>query len=264
MDKRKRELFIKKAKKETKEALKSRDVFLGNVSKTIDGMDEASHILMEKLEELYSSYFPELKLEDKKKYAKIALFFDKKAPDEKMLEKIVGQDKTRDLILKAQNSLGADLKQEDLKIIKTYAKELINIYSLRDSLNSYLEELAQEICPNMKHITNASIAAKLIAHVGSLRKLALLPASTIQVLGAEKALFKHLRSKRKINPPKHGIIFQYPQIGTAPKTERGKLARLFATKLAIAAKADAFSHNFVAKELKDNIEKRLKEIRNKK
>lgn len=257
----KREKFIKKSRIGTTEALKSRDMLLGHISKSIDEMDEAIHMLTEKLEDLYSSYFPELKLDDKKKFAEVVLHFNKKIPDAKMLGTIISVTKTTDLIAKAQKSLGAELNEEDMKIIKSYAKQIIELHKLKDEMNAHLEKMADEICPNMKFITNAQIAAKLIAHVGSLKKLALLPASTIQVLGAEKALFKHLRSKGRISSPKHGIIFQYPQISTAPKHQRGKIARIVATKLAIASKADAFSHNFIAEQLKKDMEQRFNEIK---
>ncbi len=257
----KREKFIKKSRLGTTEALKSRDMLLGYVSKSIDELDEVIHILTEKLEDLYSSYFPELKLEDKKKFAEIILHFNRKIPDVKVLEAIVGTSKTADLIAKAQKSLGAELDEKDMKVIKNYAKQVVELHKLRDEMNIHQEKMADEICPNMKFIANAQVAAKLIAHAGSLRKLAFLPASTIQVLGAEKALFKHLRSRGRINSPKHGIIFQYPRIGIAPKYQRGKIARILATKLAIASKADAFSHNFIAEQLKKDLEKRFAEIR---
>lgn len=259
--KSKRAKFIKKAKFGTTEALKSRDMMLGYLTKSIDEMDEAIHMLTEKLEDLYSSYFPELRLEDKKKYAQIVVGFDRKNPEAAVLEPLVGAAKAADLVAKAQKSLGADLNASDMEVVRKYAQQIVDMHDLRDELNAYQERMAQEVCPNMKYVANAQIAAKLIAHAGSLRKLALLPASTIQVLGAEKALFKHLRSKGRIGSPKHGIIFQYPAIGTAPKHQRGKIARILATKLAIAAKADAFSHRFIAEELKKELDKRLDEIR---
>jgi nucleolar protein 56 len=111
----------------------------------------------------------------------------------------------------------------------------------------------------MSEVAGPEIAAKLIAHVGSLKRLAFLPSSTIQVLGAEKALFKHLKNRR-IAPPKHGIIFQHAKISNSPKEVRGKIARALANKLALAARADAFSKNFIAKQLKDDFEARCKEI----
>jgi len=89
----------------------------------------------------------------------------------------------------------------------------------------------------------------------------MMPASTIQVLGAEKALFRHLRSGAK--PPKHGVIFQYPAINRSPWWQRGKIARALAGKLAIAARVDYFSGEYIAEELKQEIEQRIQEIKQK-
>ena len=257
----KREKFIKKSKFGMTEALKSRDMMLGYAARSIDSLDEAIHMLTEKLEDLYSSYFPELKLEDKRKYAEVILVFDRKSPDASVLEPLVGGPKAADIMARAQKSLGADLHEDDMAMIREYARNVVELHKLRDAMNDHQEKMAQEVCPNIKFIAGAAIAAKLIAHTGSLRKLALLPASTVQVLGAEKALFKHLRSKGRIGSPKHGIIFQFPAIGTAPKYQRGKVARILATKIAIASKADAFSHNFIAEQLKRDLDKRIDEIR---
>ena len=257
-----RQKFIRNSRIGTTEALKSRDMLLGYVTRSIDTMDEGIHLLTEKLEDAYSAYFPELKLEDKKKYAQVAAFLDRKSPDMEKLGEMVGQNKAADLAAKAGKSLGADLNPEDLELVRKFAGKIVELHGLREEFEKHQEKMAQEICPNIKYVSNASIAAKLIAHTGSLRKLALLPASTIQVLGAEKALFKHLRSKGRIGSPKHGIIFQFPAVGTAPKYQRGKIARILATKIAIASKADAFSHNFIAEQLKADLDKRLEEIRN--
>jgi len=88
----------------------------------------------------------------------------------------------------------------------------------------------------------------------------MMPASTIQVLGAEKALFKHLKNKKGIAPPKHGVIFQYPAISQSPKKVRGKIARALAAKLSIAAKADSETKRFIAPLLKQNLEARIKQV----
>lgn len=255
-----RKKFINKSKFGTTETLKSRDMLLGYITRSIDALNEGIHLLTEKLEDAYSAYFPELKLEDKQKYAEIIIVFDRKNPDVKSIEGLVGPNKAADLVAKAQKSLGADLHDEDMRIIREFARQIVEMHKLKAKMEAHQEKMAQDVCPNIKYVSNAAIAAKLIAHAGSLRKLALLPASTIQILGAEKALFKHLRSKGRIGSPKHGIIFQFPAIGSAPKHQRGKIARVLATKIAIASKADAFSHNFIAEQLKRDLDKRLEEI----
>jgi nucleolar protein 56 len=143
--------------------------------------------------------------------------------------------------------------------VRELAKEVLNLRMLSNSIESYETGLAKELCPNLTYLIDAPLAAKLIAHAGGLKRLATMPASTIQVLGAEKALFKHLRQHTK--SPKHGILFQHPWVNSAPKKERGKIARLLSTKIAIALKADFYTKRFIAEKLKQDLDKRMKEIK---
>jgi nucleolar protein 56 len=143
--------------------------------------------------------------------------------------------------------------------MRALGNSIIALYVLKEEFEKYQADLAKEIAPNISELAGADLAAKLIAHAGSLEKLAKMPASTVQVIGAEKALFKHLRN-RKIAPPKHGLIFQYARIQTAPREIRGKIARALAAKIAIASKADMYTKNFIAPQLKADFEKRYAEI----
>jgi nucleolar protein 56 len=97
----------------------------------------------------------------------------------------------------------------------------------------------EHVAPNIKDILGSTIGARMIAKVGGLDKLAVLPASTIQVLGAEKALFRALKTGTR--PPKHGILFQHSLVHSSPRWQRGKIARVLATKVALAARVDAYS-----------------------
>ena len=127
------------------------------------------------------------------------------------------------------------------------------------TLEKQIDEDMQKIAPNISEMVGTLIGARLISLAGGLERLATLPASTIQVLGAEKALFRF--KKEGGNPPKHGVIFQHSYINRAPRENRGKIARIFAAKIAIATKADAFTKRDISKDLKENLDKRLKEIR---
>jgi nucleolar protein 56 len=118
-----------------------------------------------------------------------------------------------------------------------------------------------EVAPNTRAVAGALLGARLIAIAGSLQNLAMRPASTIQVLGAEKALFRSLKTGAR--PPKHGLIFQHALLHDAKRWQRGKIARVLAGKLAIAARADAFGGKYVGETLKANIDRRLAEIREK-
>ena len=132
------------------------------------------------------------------------------------------------------------------------------LWKLRDEIEAYEAKIANELCPNMSYIAGPELAAKLVAQSGGLKRMATFPSSTIQVLGAEKALFKHLKSGSR--PPKHGLIFQHALISMSPRKARGKIARALAAKLTIACKADAISHNFIAEKLKAQFEAQANRI----
>lgn len=249
----KRSAFMKKAREGTQQALTSRDMLLANVAKSIVDINKAANLMCERLEELYGVYFPELKIDDKEKYAKMILVLDKKNPDAKEISKLVGSGKSNEIINNASRSLGADLSEDDLGQCKVFAQQMVELYAMRANYEKYQEKLARELCPNICEIAGADVAAKLVAHVGSLARLAVLPSSTVQVLGAERALFKHLKNKR-IAPPKHGIIFQHVSISASPKKVRGKIARLLANKITTAAKADHFTKNNISIQLKKEFE----------
>ena len=128
------------------------------------------------------------------------------------------------------------------------------------NLEKQIERDMQTIAPNTTKIIGSLIGARLVSLAGGIERLALLPASTIQILGAEKALFRFKKEGGK--PPKHGVIFQHPLVNKALRDHRGKVARILATKIAIAAKADAFTKRNIADELTKDLEKRITEIRN--
>jgi len=120
----------------------------------------------------------------------------------------------------------------------------------------------EELAPNIRAVAGALLGARMIAIAGGLQNLAMRPASTIQVLGAEKALFRSLKTGAR--PPKHGLIFQHTLLHDAKRWQRGKIARVIAGKLAIAARADVFGEgHFIGDDLKADINKRVEEIREK-
>jgi len=128
------------------------------------------------------------------------------------------------------------------------------------SMGQQIDNDMQKIAPNTTKMVGSLIGARLISLAGGLERLATLPASTIQILGAEKAFFRFKKEGGK--PPKHGVIFQHSYINRAPKDIRGKISRTFATKIAIAARADAFTKRDISKDLKEDLDKRIKEIKN--
>jgi nucleolar protein 56 len=253
----KREEFFKRVKKKVKEAISSKDNLLLQTVGAIEELDKASNLLFERLSEWYGMYFPELKLSDNEKFVRAVKILDRKNIDENKIREVFPQN-YYEIIQKAQNSLGSDLSEQDLEIIKNFASQVENLWKTKKQIEEYQAQIAKEICPNLTFLLGSSLAAKLVAKARGLKRLSTLPSSTIQVLGAEKALFKHLKTGSK--PPKHGIIFQHPLISSSPKKIRGKIARALSAKLAIASKADAISHNFIADKLKKRFEQQAEKI----
>ncbi|MDA4112287.1 MAG: hypothetical protein OK439_07075, partial [Thaumarchaeota archaeon] len=160
----------------------------------------------------------------------------------------------------SKSSRGADMRDEDLARIVQLAEEAQHLFSLRDKLASHVEKTMRAVAPNVTEIAGATIGARLIAKAGGLRKLSIMPASTIQILGAEKALYRALKSGAR--PPKHGILFQHAAVHSAPKWQRGKVARSVAGKLAIAARIDTFRGS-KDDNILNSLNSRLDEIREK-
>ena len=142
--------------------------------------------------------------------------------------------------------------------IREFSKNLQDFYKTRDSLSRYLESLCKETIPNLSEVAGPLLASRLISLAGGLEKTAKLPSSTIQILGAEKALFRHLKGKGKA--PKYGVLFGHPLIQQAPKQFKGKIARLISAKLSLAAKMDFYSKKNEGKRMREGLEKRVNEL----
>jgi nucleolar protein 56 len=148
-----------------------------------------------------------------------------------------------------------------LNAIRGLADEIITLSAIRKKFEEHVDSMMEIVAPNIKQLLAASVGARLIARAGSLNKLAVLPASTIQVLGAEKALFRSLRTGA--DPPKHGLLFQHAMVHSAPRWQRGKIARALASKLAIAARIDLFRPGVKNIAISDRLNARVAEIHDK-
>ncbi len=228
-----------------------------------EDLDHNINLFATRLREWYSVHFPEAAriLKDNREFTEfVEKCGERKTMTSKKLVSAGLSDKKIESIEKAkEGSIGIEITKQDLKEIQKLASTILAIEDERDSVLDYLGKKMNEVAPNINSLVGETVGAKLLARAGSLRKLAMMPASTIQVIGAEKALFRHLKNK-SIRPPKHGIIYQFPQIRSAPANERGKIARALAGKLAIAAREDYFGNKKVDKNLKKDFEKRLTEI----
>jgi nucleolar protein 56 len=179
-----------------------------------------------------------------------------------MLEEAGVHDRKVDIIVDAaRRSKGGDASPESLAILKKIANEVLSQSELRRILADYIENTMEVVAPNVKQILTALVGARLISKAGSLSRLAFSSASTIQVLGAEKALFRALKSGAR--PPKHGLLFQHPMVHSAPKWQRGKIARAVASKVAIAARIDLYRHSGKDESILNKLEHRIAEIKEK-
>lgn len=253
------------AKLRVKKAVEKRDLIIAQAIQTLDDLDKTINLFMNRIREWYGIHFPELDrmLEKHETYARLVLNIGNKEgfTIEKLEAEGLPETKAEQIANTAQSSMGADLPETDLTQIQALCKSVLNLYELRQTLETYIDIAMEEVAPNIKALTGSLLGARLIALAGGLTNLAKMPASTLQVLGAEKALFRSLKTGTR--PPKHGIIFQHPFLHEAKKWQRGKIARALAGKLAIAARTDVFGGRYIGEELKADLEKRVEEIHQK-
>ena len=224
------------------------DTLIMQAINSVDELDKAVNILVKRLREWYDLYNPE--------------FSRATENHEKFVEGILGKEKEElleELKLSAKDSIGADFEQEDLEPIRNLTHQIYDMYQLRKNQLNYISNIMDEFCPNIKAICDVLIAAKLIEHAGSLKRLSEMPASTIQILGAEKALFRHMKTGAK--PPRHGIIVNHPLIAKSPDRMHGKIARTLADKISIASKVDYFNGKFIGDKLREDIEKKFSDLK---
>lgn len=152
----------------------------------------------------------------------------------------------------------AEALAEEEESIGVFARAVIDLREARESVQKSLETATAQIAPNLSNLAGPLLAARMISRAGGLKRLSEMPASAIQVMGAEKALFKHLRGKAP--SPKHGIIYRHPAVGGTARSLRGRAARSLAAKLAIAARIDRYSGE-VNPDLKPALDSRIDKIR---
>lgn len=255
------ELGIILTKSKVREKLSSLDQQVIKAVDFIDHSNKALNIMAPTIREWYSIHFPELNdlLEDHYEFIKlVSLEPSRNVLNEEILER-AGFDKKiiKKVLEAARNSIGAELDEEDLKAIRSAALSWLALYEAKRNMESYVEDLMRRAAPNLSAVVHPLVGARLIAIAGSLERLANLPASSIQILGAHKAIFMHLT--RGAKPPKHGVLFQAKEVRSAPKNLRGKIARLLATKIAIAARVDVYGDGkFIGDQLRKEIDEKLR------
>jgi len=254
---------IELAKMKVKKTIERRDLLVAQAVQTVDDLDKSLNIFMSRLREWFGLHYPELdRLIDKHEtYARLVVNLGTREnfTAENLENEGLPKNKAQSIAKVAVASMGADISDEDFSKIQDMCRKVLGLYGVRQSLEKYVDSVMEEVAPNTRTIGGSLLGARLLALAGGLLNLAKLPASTIQILGAEKALFRSLKTKAR--PPKHGIIFQHPFIHDGKRWQRGKIARALAGKLAIAARVDAFKGKYVGDKLKADLEKRLEEIK---
>ena len=231
-----RESNLKETKKKIKESVTD-DLLIVQTINHIEDLTKVLNILAKDLREWYGYYNPEFSREIENHEEFVSLILDKK-------------DK------KIKNGMGGDLKKEDLKPILELCNQINDMYKFKQKQEKYLEDLMTNVCPNITAITGSIIGAQLIQHAGSLKSLILMPSSTVQLLGAEEALFRHIKTGARC--PRHGLIINHPLISKASQKDHGKIARALASKILLAAKVDYFKGKFIGDKLLKDIEDKFK------
>ena len=231
----------------TKKAIKaavSEDQLIIQTIANVTELDRSSNLLTKRLREWNSLQLPELS--------------ENIHSHEKFTESVADKKKEqllKELNISAAESMGAELRLVDIEEIQQLAKAIRELQRLRLHHEQYLEQIMRTYCPNFMELAGVMVGAKLLELAKSLKHLALLPASTIQLLGAEKALFRHIKTGAR--SPKYGILYQHPLIQNCKPSLRGKAARTLADKLSLCARLDYFKGEFKAKEYRKELESRF-------
>ena len=241
------DIYQKLAIYRMKKAQAGEDKHLIQAINSIDEIDESISKLIERIREWYALYFPEMDL----------------IKNNETYIKLIYENKTKEEIINAKSDafpsdmldIEDDINPEDLNIMNNYAKSIYELQQTRKNIINYIDSKMDSIAPNLKLLVGSSLGAKLISHAGGLKRLATYPSSTVQIMRAEKALFRHLKSGDR--PPKYGLIYQHPQVRGAKWWNRGKIARLLAGRISLAVRKDVFTHDFnpeIFNEFSDRVE----------
>ncbi|MGI0082803.1 MAG: NOP5/NOP56 family protein [Nitrosopumilaceae archaeon] len=236
-----RDFAVQLSSSKVTETSESPDLHIIQTINTLDEIDKIINGLSSRLREWYGLHFPELDnlVDSINGYARIVLGGRRdQLTDSVYTDAGFPETKVEMLSLLQKKSKGGQISDENLAIVQTLAKQILELFDLRNTLEKHVETQMEIMAPNIAGILGAAVGARILAKAGSIKRLASMPASTIQVLGAEKALFRSLKTGSQ--PPKHGLLFQHALVHAAPRWQRGKIARAISTKAAIAARVDVY------------------------
>ncbi len=249
-----REQVYSLMKKVSKEYTRSRikeeqdhDQVMIQAVRRLSELDKQINKSIERLKAWYGLYFPELE--------------QKVSDNEEFLEKISNEFYREKIMEKMdiKDTTGFEMDDMDIEHLKNFVDSTLKIVGEKKDLESYVESLAERLVPNTSAVVGPLLAAKTLSEAGSLKKLARMPSSTIQVLGAEKALFRHMEGKG--SAPKHGILFLHHTVSGLPEDKRGKMARYLSNKLALAARLDMYEGEFKGEEYREEVEEKYRKLK---
>eukprot|EP00443_Scrippsiella_acuminata_P102228 CAMPEP_0115629812 /NCGR_PEP_ID=MMETSP0272-20121206/30142_1 /TAXON_ID=71861 /ORGANISM="Scrippsiella trochoidea, Strain CCMP3099" /LENGTH=488 /DNA_ID=CAMNT_0003066389 /DNA_START=133 /DNA_END=1596 /DNA_ORIENTATION=- len=228
----------------------------------LDDLDKELNNFAMRLREWYGWHFPEMGkiVTENLAYAKVVklMGLKTKAKDTDLSKVGVPEEIQDEVRAAAETSMGTEITDEDLNNINTLAERVIELTEYRASLAEYLKLRMSAIAPNLTYMVGELVGARLISQAGSLMSLAKHPSSTVQILGAEKALFRALKTKKQT--PKYGLIYHASLVGQSAPALKGKISRVLAAKLSLCCRVDALGDQVepsLGKEYKEYVEKRL-------
>jgi len=238
------------------------DVMIMQAVGLLDDLDKELNNFAMRLREWYGWHFPEMGkiVTDNLAYAKVVklMGFKTKAKDSDLSTIGVPDEIAAEVKTAAETSMGTEITEEDLANIHSLSERVIELMEYRTSLSEYLKLRMTAVAPNLTYMVGELVGARLIAQAGSLMNLAKHPSSTVQILGAEKALFRALKTKK--STPKYGLIYHASIVGQSAPNLKGKISRVLAAKLSLSARVDALGDQTeptLGREFKEYVEKRL-------
>ena len=260
-----RQVTVELARGAVTTATAKRDLYAVQAVRAIDDIDKTINLFVGRIREWYGLHFPELDrlVEKNDTYARLVadLGLRSNFTEENLEKEGIPSERISQIASSARKSMGANFPEEDLEWLRSFCNDTLELARFREKAETYVDEVMKQAAPNTTTMLGPLLTARLMSIAGGLMNLAKMPASTMQVLGAEKALFRSLKTGAR--PPKHGVIFQYASIHNSPRWQRGKIARALSGKLAIAARVDAFGGDYMGDKLTKDLEKKVSEIQTK-
>ena len=244
-------------------AAAKRDLSAVQAVRAMDDLDKTLNLIAGRVREWYGLHFPEMDrmIEKHDTYARLVAKLGNRRnfTHDNLVAEGLPKERAEELAATSKKSMGGEIDDADLDVLRSFCTLMLDLYKFREKSEGYVEDVMKQVAPNMTAVVGAALSARLISIAGSLENLAKMPASTLQVLGAEKALFRSLKTGAR--PPKHGVIFQHTAIHQSPRWQRGKIARTLAGKLSIASRIDFFGGEFLGEKLRSDVDRKVEEIK---